>query len=176
MEQDTASFTILNREQMAAAIELARRDGYPCYVYGLCRRDTSTLFYCGKGRGFRVFAHEKEEANSHKVNILQKHGLAGYVLFSTHATDAEAYIAERLTIALHKPEANVLPGGEGFDSESAQRYAKAIHASRTPEERSAIAIKAHETISRNKRSGVASEAAMKAHETIRRKKADGQVE
>lgn len=176
MGQDAASFSILDRARMTAAIELARKAGHPCYVYGLCRKDTSTLFYCGKGRGTRVFAHEKEELSTHKVNILCKHGLAGYVLFSTHETDAEAYAAERSIIALHQPETNVLPGGEGFDSESAQRYANAIHASRTPEERSAIALKAHETIARHKRSKVASEAAVKAHETIRRKKAAGQSE
>lgn len=151
MEQVTSSFTILNKEQMAEAISNAHKAGHPCYVYGLCRGDTSTLFYCGKGRSNRVFAHEKEDANSHKVNILNKHGLAGYVLFSTHATDAEAYAAERLVIAQHKPEANILPGGEGFDSESARKFATEIQARRTPEERSAIAIKAHKTIARNKK-------------------------
>ena len=174
MKETGAILTILDRVQMSNEIERAQKTGELCYVYGLCRPDTSEVFYCGKGRGRRVFAHEKDTTDSYKVNIIRKHGLAGYVLFSTHATDAEAYSAEREIIALHKPEANILSGGEGFDSESAQRYAIAIHASRSPEERSAVSVKAHKTIARNKRSKVAREAAFKAHETIRRKKAAGQ--
>jgi hypothetical protein len=68
----------------------------------------------------------------------------------------------------HQPIANELPGGEGFDSDSARRYATAIQANRSPEERS-LALKAHETIARKKRSKAASEAARKAHSTIRAK-------
>lgn len=164
-----ATYKLLNRIEMIEAIEHARQAGHPCYVYGLCRGDSSAIFYCGKGRGDRVFQHEKEESASHKVHIIRQHGIAGYILFSTHATDKAAYDAERLVIGHHKPIANELPGGEGFDSDSARRYATTIQANRTPEERSLVAMKAHETIARKKRIKAASDAARKAHATIRAK-------
>ena len=53
------------------------------YVYGLCRGDTDSVFYVGKGFNGRIFEHEKlkNEDNQHKNRIIRKHGISGYVFF-----------------------------------------------------------------------------------------------
>jgi NUMOD3 motif len=71
------------------------------YVYLLIRPDTDEVFYVGKGKGMRVFDHEKDarlNIHSHKCNIIRKHGVR-YAFTGVFDNETEAYATERKTIA-----------------------------------------------------------------------------
>lgn len=113
---------IHTKAEMLSLIKAATANGHRHYVYGLSRGDSMRLFYIGKGVRKRVFQHEaaavrggSQSRNPHKTAIIRKHGVGGYVLFSTHPDAKSAFNAERDLIAAYGIEnlANVGPGGEG---------------------------------------------------------------
>lgn len=92
------------------------------YVYTLVRPD-GRVFYVGKGKGDRIFDHDKEARQGHqchKCNIIRKIWRQGktyqrYYVFTTTDED-EAYTHERELIAQYgrKNLANLTDGGEGL--------------------------------------------------------------
>lgn len=116
---------------MTLAITEAKKNGHKHYVYGLCRGDTKELFYIGKGVGDRAFAHEansslSKSGNPHKNAIIKKHGVGGYVFFSSSESSKDAFNSEKDLIAKVglKNLANIGRGGEGQDPEFASEFAK----------------------------------------------------
>lgn len=77
------------------------------YVYGLIDPRTNKIFYIGKGRGNRVFEHEKESLNNpdheklklNKISEIKKAGLqVKKIIINSNLTEDEAFAAEAALI------------------------------------------------------------------------------
>lgn len=78
-----------------------------CYVYGLIDPRTNQIFYIGKGKGNRVFAHEKEslgcpESEKFKLKTIAEIHAEGQevkkIIINWNLTEAEAFAAEAALI------------------------------------------------------------------------------
>lgn len=115
-------------QEIRAAIKANRET--PHYVYVLIRPDTGQPFYVGKGKGYRVFNHEKEldfvaVVNPYKVNVIRKILSQGqslvYAIDSFHLFEADALQRECALIAeIGRSQissgtlTNLTDGGEGI--------------------------------------------------------------
>jgi hypothetical protein len=122
------------------------------YVYALFRPDGTTPFYIGKGRGQRIFIHERDAAKdtSHKGRILQAMIAAGIAVPKAKLleglNDTTAKEVERALIQLIGrwpigPLANLTAGGDGVERLSQESRAKKSEANvrswKNPEVRAA---------------------------------------
>src|SRR3990167_5545706 len=88
------------KQQLLDEIGNAAKHGYPFYVYTLA--DGKGVFYVGKGKGARVFQHQKLQgfdANTAKIARIRACGVAlvhSVVAYFTNA--GEAFSAESLMI------------------------------------------------------------------------------
>lgn len=118
-------------------------DSTTYYVYVLARPNTR-VFYVGKGRGRRVFDHEREarsDCHCHKCNVIRKIWKQGgqvqrYTVFTTN-DEAEAYTHEAELIALYGlgTLTNRDTGGQGGKKPNADTLARNRASCTTPEER-----------------------------------------
>lgn len=91
------------------------------YIYGHYTADTDELFYIGKGTKKRAWSTKRTRKWKNKV---KKHGLVVKLLHE-HLTEEDALAKEVELIAEARSHGinlvNVLPGGDGFTSESARQ-------------------------------------------------------
>lgn len=80
------------------------------YVYGHYKKSDSSLFYVGKGIGYR--ASSKKNRNKYWHNIVNKHGLE-IKYFAKGLSEEAAYELEILLIKELSPIANFTKGGDG---------------------------------------------------------------
>lgn len=116
---------------------ILRRD---FYVYALFRADGITPFYIGKGRGKRMFIHEKNahRFTSHKDNIIRSMLASGIreipkTKLAEELLDSEALQIEMDLILLvgrrpRGPLVNLTKGGDGVSDLSPESVAKKVAA------------------------------------------------
>lgn len=90
--------------------ELIKESKNSFYVYVLIRPDTNDVFYVGKGKGHRIFAHEQEALqqkgnNSYKLNIIRKtlnqknkitYGIVDFYIAEEDALDQECKLIKEI--------------------------------------------------------------------------------
>lgn len=119
------------------------------YVYILARPD-DRVFYVGKGKGKRVFMHDREARSGHKChkcNVIRKLWKQGkeykrYIVFTTE-NEQEAFNYERELIALHgrKNLCNLTDGGEGCSGRVLSAETKAKISARHKGKKYALGLK-----------------------------------
>jgi hypothetical protein len=102
------------------AEELLKSNPNRFYVYGLHRPDKDEIFYIGKGKGCRIFAHIEEaqkgvKHNLHKQRIIRKLNFDLLYLIKFVNSEEEAFEWEKKLIARHGRDqlCNLTDGGEG---------------------------------------------------------------
>ena len=92
------------------------------YVYALIDPRDGAVFYIGKGTGRRMHAHQADvkrgrivnASKSDRIQCILAAGLSVRTeVLSQHATEAQAYAAERRAIAAHQALTNANAGGGG---------------------------------------------------------------
>ena len=80
------------------------------YVYAHRKSTDDSVFYIGKGRGYRL--NQKTSRNPHWHNIVNKHGFYSEILMND-LTDAEAFELEMFLISEIDGLCNLTLGGDG---------------------------------------------------------------
>lgn len=135
---------ILTKKQAQDAIKKLSEKEENHYVYGLCRGDTGSVFYIGKGINGRLFDHEKLNGNNpHKNNVIKKHCISGYILFKAFKEPKDAFEYEIELIEKYGINnlTNIGRGGEGQDPEFASNFAKGQWAEKNSKIRKATQTK-----------------------------------
>jgi len=100
--------------------KFSRRHTNP-YVYALSDPITEEVFYIGKGRGRRMYQHEREAINGElgskcdRIRRILELGLSvQYSILGEYETDQEAFKEEKRFIAQYDGLTNIMSGGGGI--------------------------------------------------------------
>lgn len=141
--------SVLTREEAEKVLARISREAF--YVYVLYRPDGAP-FYVGKGRGRRIFHHEREAlglGRTHKLNTIRAVSRAGaaigYEIRQVFQCEAECLRLEVELIRIYGrhdlgtgPLTNLTDGGEGaagLSDETLRRIDAALHGPDAPGER-----------------------------------------
>jgi hypothetical protein len=128
--------------ELGNAAEAAKRAGIGLpvptrsyYTYLLVDPRNSQIFYVGKGKGKRVFEHEKSVRNGdvdnpRKCDLILEILISGYrvghIIFSAHKDEGEAYAVEKEMISILREQITNISSGTTTENQRAYVQAK-IH-------------------------------------------------